>query len=147
MIPLLSIFTVALMTLIGAVGQSISPAEEQIAQAEAALGEAMIHRDVATLDRLVADNWSMQSETGAGTKAGFISDIKAGTLVVKSFRIHDMHVHVLGSLAWVQAYDDEQTSYAGKDTSGTYNWMDVWENRGSKWVSVATQLTRVQVKK
>lgn len=119
-------------------------AKRIVAAQELALGEAMIHKDVDTLSRLIADDWAMQSETGAGTRAAFIADIRSGRLVVRSFRIHDMHVHVVGSLAWVQAYDDEQTSYDGSDSSGTYNWMDVWEKRGSHWISVATQLTRVK---
>ena len=118
--------------------------EKKIADLEAALGEAMIHQDVATLSRLVADDWTIQSESGTmGTKAGFINDVKSGTLVVTSFKIHDVHVHVIGNVAYIQAFDDEKSSYNGKDNSGTYNWMDVWENRDGQWVSVATQLTRV----
>ena len=119
-------------------------AERIIADQELALGQAMIHKDVGTLSRLVADDWAMQSESGAGTKAAFIADIQSGKLVVSSFKIRDMHVHVVGNLAWVQAYDDEHTSYEGNDSSGTYNWMDVWQKRNGHWISVATQLTRVK---
>ena len=77
-------------------------AEQIVAAQEFALGEAMIHKDVDTLSRLIADDWAMQGETGAGTRAAFIADIRSGRLVVRSFKIHDMRVHVVGSLAWVQ---------------------------------------------
>ena len=124
--------------------QNNSADEKQIAENEHALGQAMIQKDLATLSRLVADDWSMLGESGAGTKSGFLNDIKSGTLVVKSFQIHDMHIRVLGDVAIVQAYDDEQTTYAGKDSSGTYNWTDVWQKRNGQWVSIATQLTTVK---
>jgi len=121
--------------------------EEKIAGYEADLGQAMIQRDIATLQKLVGDDWTIQSDSGTmGTKAGFINDVKSGTLVVSSFKLHDLHVRVLGNVAFVQGFDDETSSYNGKTNSGTYNWLDVWENRGGRWVSVATQLTRVAAK-
>jgi hypothetical protein len=53
---------------------------------------------------------------------------------------------VLGNVAFVQGFDDEESSYKGKPSNGTYNWLDVWEKRGGRWVSVATQLTRVEAR-
>jgi ketosteroid isomerase-like protein len=131
-----------------AIAKDTSATEKKISDFEAALGQAMIHKDVATLSNLVADDWTIQNDSGAmGTKAGFISDVKSGTLVVTSFELHDVHVRVLGNVAFVQGFDDEKSSYNGKDNSGTYNWLDVWENRNGRWVSVATQLTRVEAPK
>ncbi len=125
--------------------QDSRSAEDQVASAEAQLGQAMIHKDIDTLSKLVADDWTMQNEAGiVGTKAAFIHDVKSRTLVVTSFKIHDVHIRVVGNLAFIQASDDEQSSYAGKDGSGTYNWLDVWENRGGHWVSIATQITKVK---
>jgi ketosteroid isomerase-like protein len=144
---LLSILALSLAVTSMSTAQDSHSAEDQIASAEAHLGQAMIQRDIKTLSKLVADDWTMQSETGSvGTKAGFIHDVESGTLVVTSFKLHDVHIHVLGNMAFVQASDDEQSSYAGKDGSGTYNWIDIWENRGGTWVSVATQLTKVKMK-
>lgn len=143
MIRLVALLAAAALLSLNASSQA-SSAEQIIADQERALGEAMIHKDIPTLSRLVADDWALQSESGGGSKRAFIRDIQSGKLVVSSFRIHDMHVHVVGDLAWVQAYDDEHTAYAGKDSSGTYNWMDVWQRRNGQWVSVATQLTRVK---
>ncbi len=140
----ISILAASLLLSGMAVAKDPDATEKKIADLEAALGEAMIHKDIATLSALVADDWTIQSESGTmGTKAGFIDDVKSGALVVTTFKIHDVHVHVLGNVAYIQAFDDEQSSYKGHDNSGTYNWMDVWENRDGHWVSVATQLTRV----
>jgi ketosteroid isomerase-like protein len=142
---LLSILAASLLFTHTATSQTT---EQKIADYEAALGQAMIHKDVATLSNLVADDWTIQSDSGStGTKAGFIDDVKSGALVVTTFKLHDLHVHVLGNVAFVQGFDDEESSYKGKSSNGTYNWMDVWVNRNGHWVSVATQLTRVEAKK
>lgn len=29
-------------------------------------------------------------------------------------------------------------------SNGRYNWLDVWVRRNGRWVSVATQITRVK---
>ena len=122
--------------------------EQRIAQYEAALGQAMIHKDLATLSNLVADDWTIQNDSGTtGTKAGFIDDVRSGALVVTSFKLHNIHVRMLGNVAFVQGFDDEESSYKGKPSNGTYNWLDVWVNRDGHWVSVATQLTKVEDKK
>ena len=145
---LISTFVTGLL-LTSMAGALDSPtAEQKIAASEAALGEAMIHKDILTLSKLVADDWTIQSSSGTmGTKAGFINDVKSGTLVVSSFKLHDVHIHVLGNVAYVQGFDDEASSYAGKASNGTYNWTDVWEYRNGHWVSVATQLTKVEGKR
>src|SRR6266516_2476807 len=124
--PLLLILTVSLALTSVSLGQESRLAEDQIAAFEAELGQAMIHKDIATLSRLVSDNWTMQGEDGVlGTKAAFVHDVKSGTLIVTEFKLHDLHIHVLVNVAFVQGSDDERSSYAGKDGSGTYNWLDV----------------------
>ena len=144
----LSILAASLFLTCTAIAKDAPTPETKIAAFEADLGQAMIHKDIATLSNLVADDWTIQDASGSmGTKAGFINDVKSGKLVVTSFKIHDLHVRVLGNVAFVQAFDDETSSYEGKENSGTYNWLDVWVNRDGHWVSVATQLTKVEPKK
>jgi ketosteroid isomerase-like protein len=121
------------------------PQPKKIADFEADLGQAMIHMDIATLSKLVGERLDYpKRQRRDGHKAGFINDVQSGALVVTSFKLHDLHIHVIGNVAFVQGFDDEKSSYKGKDNSGTYNWLDVWENRDGRWVSVATQLTKVE---
>ena len=71
----------------------------------------MIHTDLATLDRLVGADWTIQSDSGTmGTKAGFLDDVRSGALVVTRFKLHVIHVRVLGNVAFVQGFDDEVSS-------------------------------------
>ena len=144
----LSILAASLLLTCTAIAKDAPATETRIAGFEADLGQAMIHKDIATLSALVGDDWTIQDKSGSmGTKAGFINDVKSGKLVVTSFKLHDLHVRVLGNVAYVQAFDDEISSYEGKESSGTYNWLDVWVNRDGRWVSVATQLTKVELQK
>jgi len=130
-----------------AVADDTARTEQYIQDQEAAIGQAMIRKDITTLSKLVGDDWTIQNDSGVvGTKAGFINDIKTGTLVVSKFQLHDLRVRVIGDVAIVQGSDDEVSSYAGKDGSGTFNWLDVWAKRNGKWVSIATQLTKVTAK-
>jgi ketosteroid isomerase-like protein len=142
---MIGLFAVCILLTCVAAAMDVPAAEKTINDSEAALGVAMIHKDITTLDKLVGDDWTIQSESGTmGTKASFIDDVRSGALVVRSFRLHDVHVRVLGDVAFVQAFDDEVSSYKGKDNSGTYNWLDVWQRREGRWVSIATQFTRVE---
>ncbi|RSL14974.1 uncharacterized protein DUF4440 [Edaphobacter aggregans] len=142
-----SIIAASVLLTCAAAAKDVPATEKKITDFEASLGQAMIDKNIATLSNLVADDWTIQNDSGTiGTKAGFINDVKSGALVVTSFKLHDVHVRVLGNVAFVQGSDDEISSYKGKVNSGTYNWLDVWENRDGRWVSVATQLTKVETK-
>ena len=126
----------------GAVGHKADATE--IVSLERALGRAMVARDTRALARIVADDWLCQGASGISTKKSFIDDVATGKLVVRRFVLHDVHVRVMGNVAYLMAADDEDSAYGGTDNSGTYNWLDIWEKRGGRWVSVATQITKVR---
>jgi ketosteroid isomerase-like protein len=144
----ISIFVASSLSWGAAIAEDTSAPQKEIAGLEAAIGQAMIHKDVATVSRLVADDWAAQSdEPGMATKAGFVGDVRSGALIVTAFKQHDLHVRVLGDVAYVQGSDDEVDTYRSKDSSGTYNWLDVWAKRSGHWASLATQITKITLKK
>ena len=148
MIRLLSFAAALVVSSASLFAQSERSSEGVIRGYEEELGTAMIQRDVPTLARLVGNDWTIQNDSGAaGTRDGFLSDIRSGKLVVKAFRLHDVRIRVFGDVAVVQGADDEETVYDGKPSNGTYNWLDVWVRRDGRWASVATQLTRVTATK
>ena len=55
-----------------------------------------------------------------------------------------MDVRVFGSIGVVQGSDTEKSSYKGKDTSGKYVWMDVFQKKNGKWQAVRSEVTKVQ---
>jgi ketosteroid isomerase-like protein len=138
-------FAIALLTAAVMTAASASAAgatEQKLIDIENAIAKAFTQKDTATLSANMADDWMIQDSSGRHDKAGMIADVKSGKMTMTTMTNHDMHVRVMGNTAFVQGMDTEKSSYAGKDTSGTYSWMDVFEDRNGKWLAVATQLTK-----
>lgn len=121
----------------------MSATEQKLVDMEATWSKAMTAKDTATISNIVADDWSGQNPGGKmQDKAGMLAEVKSGDLTATQMTNHDVHVRVMGKIAVVQGADDEKSSYKGKDTSGSYTWMDVFADRGGKWVAIASQVTK-----
>lgn len=140
---LVSICTAMLLMTGSAIAADVSATQQKLVDMEAAWSKAMVAKDTAAVSAIVADDWSGQNPGGKmQNKAGLLADIKSGTSAATSMTNHDVSARVMGSMAVVQGADDEKSSYNGKDTSGAYTWMDVFEKRGGKWVAIASQVTK-----
>jgi ketosteroid isomerase-like protein len=115
--------------------------EQALMQMERDWTEAALKKDVATLDKILADEWVGQGITGSATKAQALADLKSGDNKQDSVTLGEMKVRVFGNTAVVTGSDDEKTSYKGKDTSGHYTWTDVFVEREGRWQAVASQGT------
>jgi len=145
---LVSMFAAMLVVAGTAAAEDLTATQKKLVEIEWTWSNAFVHKDIAALSNIVADDWAGQNDSGkTETKAGIIASIKAGEMATTSMTNHDVKVRVFGNIAVVQGVDDEKSSYKGKDTSGTYTWMDVFENRGGKWMAVASQVTKVSAKK
>jgi len=129
---------------IPATAADLSATQQKLIDLEAAWSKAQVEKDVAALSSIIADDWTAQDDSGKVTdKAQMLADIKSGKLAWSSVNNRDEHVRVMGTVAVVQGADDEKSTDNGKDTSGAYTWMDVFEKHGGKWVAVASQVTKV----
>ena len=143
-----SMFTAMLVMAGAAAAEDLSATQKKLVDIESAWSNAFVHKDVAVLSNTIADDWTGQNDSGkTETKGGLIASVKSGEMAITSMTNHDLKVRVFGKIAVVQGADDEKSSYKGKDTSGTYTWMDVLELRSGKWMSVASQITKVAAKK
>jgi ketosteroid isomerase-like protein len=115
--------------------------EQALMQMERDWTEAGLKKDVATLDKILADDWVGQGITGAATKAEALADLKSGDSKQDSVTLGEMKVRVFGNTAVVTGSDNEKSSYKGKDTSGHYTWTDVFVKRQGRWQAVASQGT------
>ena len=88
--------------------------------------------------------WVRTSLNDKHTRAGFITVLKAGDLVIKSEKMGPMTVRVMGDVAVAQGSEDEVSSWKGKDTSGKYNYTDVFAKRDGKWQAVASQSSKIK---
>ncbi len=96
--------------------------------------------DVDKLGAILADDWvGLGYGPEKSTKKSFLAETKSGDHKLQSFDFGPMDVKVIGNTAVVQGSDTEKSSYKDKDTSGKYQWMDVFAKRGGKWVVVRSQ--------
>jgi ketosteroid isomerase-like protein len=96
--------------------------------------------DADKLTQLLADDWIALSPDGSTvTKPAFIAEFKSGKSKVETYEIGPMTVKVIGNVAVVQGSDTEKSISSGKDSSGKYVWMDVFEKRDGKWQAVRSQ--------
>ncbi len=97
------------------------------------------------LNQILADDWASLAPNGeTATKKDYVESYKSGKAKMASYEIGAMTVKVIGSAAVVQGSDTEKSSYDGKDTSGKYVWMDVFEKRDGKWQVVRSQYAIVK---
>jgi ketosteroid isomerase-like protein len=118
-------------------------AEQVVMQLERDWYEAGLKNDAAAIDKILADDWVGQGPPGATTKAQALADMKAGDSKLESGTLGDLKVRVFGDTAVVAGSDVNKSSYKGKDTSGHWNWTDVFVKRQGRWQAVASQLTPV----
>jgi ketosteroid isomerase-like protein len=121
------------------VAESPEKAEAEITQLERDWVAAIVNKDPATLDRLLAEDFNGTSITG-GTfpKRDAIEDIKEGTYVVESMDLDEVSVNVYGNAAVSFTSQKEKSKYAGKDSSGHYHFTNTWIKRDGKWQVVAS---------
>ena len=104
---------------------------------------AIVKKDTATLDRLIADDFVGTSPTAhTYTKTIAINDLKAGTYVVDKMDLDEVTVNVYGTTAVSFVSQQEKSRYAGVDSSGHYHFTDVWVKKDGRWQVVASHGTR-----
>lgn len=114
--------------------------EQTLMQMERDYGQALVKADVATLNRILADDWFGQGPPGGSSnKAGALAVLKSGTPKYDAITVGEMKVRVFGDVAVVTGTQDQKSSYKGKDTSGHSVWTDVFVKRQGKWQAVVSQ--------
>src|SRR5262245_58231873 len=109
------------------------------------MGDAMIARDIGTLDRMFADDWATVGASGKAVgKESMLQAFKSGADTLESFVLGPMKVLVLGNVAAVEGSVSEKRHRDGKDVSGEFIYMDLLEKRDGAWVVVRSSGKRVK---
>jgi ketosteroid isomerase-like protein len=111
---------------------------------EANWAKAMVAADVKALTGIMASDWRGQGDSGVITRAAWLDRVKTGKNKFSSMTNKNLHAFASGNVGYVMGQDDEKSTSDGKDTSGTYSWIDVYEKRDGKWVAVASQNTKMK---
>jgi len=129
----------------GAQAQAGVPTPQKIiTQSEYDIGRAYEARDVKIIDRVFADDFSSYSDSAKSRdKAAWKQSVMNPKLVITMFRYSPFTIRVIGKVAFVQGENEDNAKYDGKDISGLYTWLDIFEERGGKWVLVANETAPV----
>ena len=122
-------------------------AEAELVKLEQDYARALIVKDMTFLRNFYAPDWRGGNWLGFFTKSTLLRRLQDRRYVIKSMRVRDLRVRVLGNVAIVQGVDDEVTSMSGRDTSGVWGFTDVFARRGGRWVAIASQTTEIEARR
>jgi ketosteroid isomerase-like protein len=119
---------------------TLSPAAE-VEQLERRLVEAISAKDLATYDRLVADDYVVVNLDGTETtKAQVMAGYRSGERGYTNLKISEAKVHVFGDTAIFSARTAGTRRENGQDLPNLRRYMRVWARRDGRWRAV-TQIS------
>jgi ketosteroid isomerase-like protein len=118
----------------------VGPADREIVELEAVLRQAQLDADVATLDRLIAEELLFTGPDGRlGSKAEDLAAHGSGVVRVREHEPEELRVRAVGDVVRVVALRTRLTvEVNGTPVSGTYRYTRVWaKEQGGPWRIVA----------
>lgn len=117
--------------------------EQQILALHEAGDKAMMNADLATLERIFADNYVQYNESGkAFTKQDVLDNFRSGAIRYPSIVSTSRRIRVFGDTAVVHGAELDEVETNGKRSSVRYVYLDVLRRLGGEWKLVASQLAR-----
>ena len=116
--------------------------EDEIKQIEIEWGEAFERRDMAALDRFMADEYVVTDPLGnVRSKAESLAAIETNEVLFESTKSDDVHVRINGDTAIVTGRSTFRGRYKGWSMRGQYQYTDVLVKRGDQWKAVSSHIT------
>jgi uncharacterized protein (TIGR02246 family) len=131
-IPLVLVFGVAILakTQTGSV-------EQEIIKLETEWGAAVAKQDATTIDKMLADEFTMIFDGTVFTKAELLEYIKSYKEELTSFVTDEWNVHVYGDAAVVTARNTRKMKLEGKEVTSQDRFTDTWIKQDGAWKCVA----------
>jgi ketosteroid isomerase-like protein len=123
-------------------GGAPAGAEDDIARLEEQWVQAIVGKDAATIDRLLADDFVGTTNDRRYVKQDALTDVKEGTHDL--LRLDDVQVRIFGDTAIVDVDQTEKSRHGEDDFSGSYMFTNVWVKRDGVWRAVASHGSRVR---
>jgi ketosteroid isomerase-like protein len=118
--------------------------EDVITQLENDWVAAIVKKDVARIEGLLASDFNGTSPTGSTfPKSEAINELKNGNYTVESMTMDEVSVNVYGNTAVSFTSQQEKSKVNGKDNSGHYHFTNVWVNKDGAWQVVASHGSRL----
>jgi ketosteroid isomerase-like protein len=106
--------------------------------------ESYVRRDIAFLDRYLADDYVSTFPDGTILdKQGEIESLKSGEIALTEMTPSEMNVRTYGEVAVITGRSTSKANVKGQEISGEYRFTDVWVKQSGHWRAVASQVTRI----
>jgi ketosteroid isomerase-like protein len=131
-----------MVVMIGKAGASTP--EQEIRALETQWNEARAHADVATLDRMLVDDWTVTHANGTtDTKAKYVADLRSGARkFAGAVTVTDFVVRVYGDTAVASGSSDSTVTLNGQAQGGKLHFTRVYVKRNGAWKMIVTQATQ-----
>src|SRR5712691_8370660 len=113
--------------------------EQELRQLNDDWVKALVRRDTATLERIMADDFVFAYPLEGDDKTQFISDVVSGDLLVEYLNRENVSVCIWGGTAVLTGRDSAKWNYKGREFTGQYKIIHVYSNRDKRWQLVAVQ--------
>jgi ketosteroid isomerase-like protein len=139
----LMIAALAALTLSAGGQYGMKNVESEIRAMEDQWNNARAKGDVATLDRILVDDWTVTHGDGTtDTKARYLADLKSGARQFSgSVTENDLTVRVYGDTAIAAGSSESTVTINGKPQGGSLHFTRVYIRRDGGWKMVVTQAT------
>jgi ketosteroid isomerase-like protein len=119
--------------------------EDEIRQIEFTWGQAFEQRDMATLDRLMDDEYIVTDPLGnVRTKAESLAALESNQVRFESTKSDNVNVRVNGDTAVVTGRSSFRGRYRGWSMCGQYQYTDVLVKRSGSWRALSSHITAVR---
>src|SRR6266849_912135 len=115
-------------------------AEEELKNLTRSWDEAMVKKDVKTLDAILADEYSMSQIP----KAPLIALITNQSITYSSYKREVVRIQTYGDTAISMSRTKLTGNYPGTSFSSEFNSMDVWIRKDGRWRCVATMTDQIK---
>jgi len=115
------------------------PDVRTLLQLEDAWAAAVVRRDSATFERLLADGFVYTENDRLETRAEVLHDVVAGSDTVTAAHNEDMQVHCFGTTAVVTGWLVLEGHGGGAPFLRRYRFTDTWMRQGRRWRIVAAE--------
>jgi ketosteroid isomerase-like protein len=106
--------------------------------------KALIQNDIATVNRLLADDYLGIDPNGTlETKADALAQQRSGTMKITSIEPDNVKVRVYGDTAVVTSRVDVVGHDGDRDISGRYHYTRVYNHRSGEWKIVSFEASRI----
>jgi ketosteroid isomerase-like protein len=117
---------------------------ESIVRLNREWNEALVRRDVASLDRVLNDDFVFTGPTGRlQDKTQYIKSIQSSDRSFASFDTVNLEMRIYGHATVVTGRAVAKILYKNEERINHYRYTDVWIKRQTQWRAVARQATPI----